>query len=60
MKRSVISLVLLACAALAQAKLPAQTEEQALIEEAIGKSLRILPLANEGKFDAATMQLHTV
>ncbi|ATQ73886.1 aminoacyl-tRNA hydrolase [Massilia violaceinigra] len=34
-------------------------EEQILIEEAIDKSLRILPLAVEGKFDIATMQLHT-
>ena len=34
-------------------------EEQGLIEEAIEKSLRVLPLLCEGKFDAATMQLHT-
>ena len=34
-------------------------EEQVLIEEAIEKSLRVLPLLFEGKFDAATMQLHT-
>jgi PTH1 family peptidyl-tRNA hydrolase len=34
-------------------------EEQILIEEAIDKSLRVLPLTIEGKFDAATMQLHT-
>ncbi|MBC7684516.1 MAG: aminoacyl-tRNA hydrolase [Bdellovibrionales bacterium] len=34
-------------------------EEQLLIEEAIEKSLRVLPLAVEGKFDIATMQLHT-
>ena len=34
-------------------------EEQVLIEEAIEKSLRVLPLLCEGKFDAATMQLHT-
>jgi PTH1 family peptidyl-tRNA hydrolase len=34
-------------------------EEQVLIEEAIDKSLRVLPLAVEGKFDVATMQLHT-
>lgn len=34
-------------------------EEQVLIEEAIEKSLRVLPLAVEGKFDIATMQLHT-
>ena len=35
-------------------------EEQVLIEEAIEKSLRALPRACEGKFDAATMQLHTL
>ncbi|MET3134033.1 PTH1 family peptidyl-tRNA hydrolase [Oxalobacteraceae bacterium GrIS 1.11] len=35
-------------------------EEQILIEEAIDKSLRIVPLVCEGKFDAATMQLHTL
>jgi PTH1 family peptidyl-tRNA hydrolase len=34
-------------------------EEQSLIEESIDKSLRIIPLLVEGKFDAATMQLHT-
>ena len=34
-------------------------EEQVLIEEAIEKSLRVLPLVCEGKFDIATMQLHT-
>jgi PTH1 family peptidyl-tRNA hydrolase len=34
-------------------------EEQVLIEEAIEKSLRVLPLVCEGKFDTATMQLHT-
>lgn len=34
-------------------------EEQALIEESIGKSLRIIPLVCEGKFDTAMMQLHT-
>jgi len=34
-------------------------EEQMLIEEAIDKSLRIIPLACEGKLDIATMQLHT-
>jgi PTH1 family peptidyl-tRNA hydrolase len=34
-------------------------EEQTLIEESIDKSLRIIPLVCEGKFDAATMQLHT-
>ncbi|PWF55781.1 aminoacyl-tRNA hydrolase [Massilia glaciei] len=35
-------------------------EEQVLIEESIDKSLRIVPLVCEGKFDTATMQLHTV
>ena len=35
-------------------------EEQTLIDEAIGKSLRIISMVCEGKFDAATMQLHTV
>jgi peptidyl-tRNA hydrolase, PTH1 family len=34
-------------------------EEQPLIDEAIDKSLRIVPLAVEGKFEIATMQLHT-
>lgn len=34
-------------------------EEQVLIEEAIEKSLRIVPMVCEGKFEAATMQLHT-
>ena len=34
-------------------------EEQNLIEEAIDKSVRIIPLAVEGKLDIATMQLHT-
>ena len=34
-------------------------EEQSLIEESIDKSLRIVPLLVEGKFEAATMQLHT-
>ncbi len=34
-------------------------EEQVLIEEAIDKSLRVLPLAVEGKFDVATMRLHS-
>jgi len=34
-------------------------EEQALIEESIGKSLRIIPFVCEGKFDTAMMQLHT-
>ena len=35
-------------------------EEQNLIEDAIDKSVRIIPLACEGKLDMATMQLHTV
>lgn len=35
-------------------------EEQSLIDEAIEKSLRVLPIAIEGRFDIATMQLHTV
>ncbi|MES3024531.1 MAG: aminoacyl-tRNA hydrolase [Pseudomonadota bacterium] len=35
-------------------------EEQVLIEESIEKSLRVIPLVCEGKFDTATMQLHTV
>jgi PTH1 family peptidyl-tRNA hydrolase len=34
-------------------------EEQKLIDEAIEKSLTVIPLLCEGKFDAATMQLHT-
>jgi PTH1 family peptidyl-tRNA hydrolase len=34
-------------------------EEQVLIEDAIDKSLRIIPLVCEGKLDIATMQLHT-
>jgi len=34
-------------------------EEQNLIEDAIDKSVRIIPLAVEGKLDIATMQLHT-
>jgi peptidyl-tRNA hydrolase, PTH1 family len=34
-------------------------EEQSLIEESIDKSLRIVPLTVEGKFDVAMMQLHT-
>jgi PTH1 family peptidyl-tRNA hydrolase len=37
----------------------ARKEEQNLIEESIDKSLRIIPMVCEGKFDAATMQLHT-
>ena len=34
-------------------------EEQQLIDEAIDKCLRVIPLVVEGKFDIATMQLHT-
>ncbi len=34
-------------------------EEQVLIEESIEKCLRVLPLTVEGKFDIATMELHT-
>jgi peptidyl-tRNA hydrolase, PTH1 family len=34
-------------------------EEQTLINDAIDKSLNIIPLLCEGKFDTATMQLHT-
>ena len=34
-------------------------EEQTLIEEAIDKSLRIIPMVCDGKMNAATMQLHT-
>lgn len=34
-------------------------EEQPLIDESIDKSLRIIPLVVEGKFDVAMMQLHT-
>ena len=34
-------------------------EVQNLIEDAIDKSVRIIPLACEGKLDIATMQLHT-
>ena len=34
-------------------------EEQNLIDEAIDKSLQIIPLLVAGKFDTATMQLHT-
>jgi PTH1 family peptidyl-tRNA hydrolase len=34
-------------------------EEQQLIDEAIEKSLKIIPLLCEGKFENATMQLHT-
>jgi PTH1 family peptidyl-tRNA hydrolase len=34
-------------------------EEQSLIEESIDKSLYIIPLVCEGKFDTATMRLHT-
>lgn len=34
-------------------------EEQALIDEAIARSLDAIPLLCEGKFEAAMMQLHT-
>jgi len=34
-------------------------EEQNLIDDAIAKSLGVLPLIIAGKFDTATMQLHT-
>jgi PTH1 family peptidyl-tRNA hydrolase len=34
-------------------------EEQVLIDEAITKSEQIIPMLCEGKFEAATMQLHT-
>jgi PTH1 family peptidyl-tRNA hydrolase len=34
-------------------------EEQQLIDESIEKSLSVIPLLCEGKFDVATMQLHT-
>jgi len=34
-------------------------EEQSLINDAIDKSLAIMPLLCEGKFDAGMMQLHT-
>lgn len=34
-------------------------EEQPLIDEAIHKSLEVIPLLCEGKFEAAMMQLHT-
>lgn len=34
-------------------------EEQPLIDDAIVESLHIIPLLCEGKFEAATMQLHT-
>ncbi len=34
-------------------------EEQALINETIDKCLAIIPMLCEGKFEAATMQLHT-
>jgi PTH1 family peptidyl-tRNA hydrolase len=34
-------------------------EEQPLIDEAIAKSLDVIPLLCEGKFEAAMMQLHT-
>ena len=35
-------------------------DDQELIEQAIDKSLQVMPLIVEGKFEAATMKLHTV
>lgn len=35
-------------------------EDQELIEQAIEKSLQVMPQIIEGKFEAATMKLHTV
>jgi PTH1 family peptidyl-tRNA hydrolase len=34
-------------------------DEQALIDQALEKSLNVVPLLCEGKFEAAMMQLHT-
>jgi len=34
-------------------------DEQMLIDEAIARSIEVIPLLCEGKFEAATMQLHT-
>ncbi|HJV75489.1 MAG TPA: aminoacyl-tRNA hydrolase [Noviherbaspirillum sp.] len=34
-------------------------EEQALINDAIGKSIDVIPMLCEGKFEAAMMQLHS-
>jgi PTH1 family peptidyl-tRNA hydrolase len=34
-------------------------EEQALIDDSIAKSLQVIPMLVAGKFEAATMQLHT-
>jgi len=34
-------------------------DEQPLIDDAIADSLKIIPMLCEGKFEAATMQLHT-
>jgi PTH1 family peptidyl-tRNA hydrolase len=34
-------------------------EDQQLIDEALAKSIGVIPLLCEGKFDAAVMQLHT-
>lgn len=34
-------------------------EEQPLIDEAIGKSIDVIPMLCEGKFEAAMMQLHS-
>lgn len=35
-------------------------EEQPLLDEAIANALAVLPMLCEGKFEAATMQLHTL
>ncbi|MDP3842219.1 MAG: aminoacyl-tRNA hydrolase [Oxalobacteraceae bacterium] len=35
-------------------------DEQMLIDEAIARSIDVIPLLCEGKFEAATMQLHTI
>ena len=35
-------------------------EEQALLDDAISSSLAIVPMLCDGKFEAATMQLHTL
>ena len=34
-------------------------EEQALINEALDKSLNVIPLLCQGKFEQAMMELHT-
>jgi PTH1 family peptidyl-tRNA hydrolase len=38
----------------------ARREEQLLIDEAVARSVDILPLLLDGKFDIATMELHTL